>query len=130
MRYRAKTGKLRKLGGGPGDATVFASREYLYIKEAMGMERPEMYSASRCNILTYLCGPSKYSVSRQYRAQKGKLRKLGQTFRHGTVFATRKYLHQKEATGMERPEMYSASRCKNHSYLYWPSKYPVSINAV
>ena len=48
------------------------------------------------------------SRGRQNRAQNGKLRKLGRTYRHGTVFAPRKYLYQKEATGMERPEMYSS----------------------
>ena len=35
----------------------------IYKKEATGMERPEMYSVSRCNNPTYLCGPSKYPVS-------------------------------------------------------------------
>ena len=57
---------------------------------------------------------------RQYRAQNGKLRKLGRTYLLGTVFAPRKYLHQKEATGMERPEMYSASQCN----------YPIPVRAL
>ena len=70
------------------------------------------------------------SRGRRYRAQNGKLRKLGRTYRHGTVFAERKSLYQKEATGMERPEMYSASRCNNPTYLGWPSKYHVSREAV
>ena len=70
------------------------------------------------------------SRGRQYRAQNGKLRKLGQTYLHGTVFAPRKYLHQNEATGMDRPEMYSASRCNNPTYLSGPSKYPVPREAV
>ena len=39
----------------------------------------------------------------QHRAQNGKLRKLSRTYLHGTVFAPRKYLYQKEAKGMERP---------------------------
>ena len=39
---------------------------------------------------------------------------------NGTVFAPRKYLYQKEATGMERPEIYSVSRCNNHTYLCGP----------
>ena len=47
------------------------------------------------------------SRGRQYRAQYGKLGKLGRTYLHGTLFAPRKYLYQKEATGMETPEMYS-----------------------
>ena len=50
---------------------------------------------------------------RQYMAQNGKFGKMGRTFGHDTVFAQRKYSYQKEATGMERLEMYSASRCNN-----------------
>ena len=67
---------------------------------------------------------------RQYKAQNGKFGKLGRTYGHGTVFALRKYLYQNEATGMERPEMYSVSRCNNPTYLCGPSKYPVSREAV
>ena len=67
---------------------------------------------------------------RKYRAQNRKLGKLGWTYCHGTVFAIRKYLQQKEATGMERREIYSASRCNNPTYLCWPSKYPVLTEAV
>ena len=58
------------------------------------------------------------SQGRQYRAQYGKLH------------APRKYLYQKETTGMERPEMYSVSRCNNPTYLCGPSKYPVSREVV
>ena len=53
------------------------------------------------------------SRGRQYSAQKGKFGKLGRTYGHGTVFAPSQYFYQKEATGMERPEMYSVSRCNN-----------------
>ena len=42
------------------------------------------------------------SLGRQHRAKNGKLRKLSQTSLHGTVFAPRKYLYQKEAKGMDR----------------------------
>ena len=61
------------------------------------------------------------SRGRQYRARNGKFGKLGRTYGHCTVFAPRKYLYQKEATGMERPEMYSVSRCNNPTYLCGPS---------
>ena len=44
------------------------------------------------------------SRGRRYRAKNGKLPKLGRTYPHDTVLAPRKYLYQKEATGMERPE--------------------------
>ena len=66
----------------------------------------------------------------QYRTKTGKLHKLGRTYRLGAMFSRRKYLYQQEATGMERPEMYSASRCNNPTYLCGPSKYPVSREAV
>ena len=90
---------------------VLAPRKYLYQKEATGMERPEMYSVSRCNNPTSCAGRQNTpSRGRQYRAQNGKFGKLGRTYGHGTVFAPRKYLYQKEATGMERPEMHSVSR--------------------
>ena len=90
-----------------------------------------MYSVSRCNYPTYLCGPSKYPVSREVvLVPERKVWKLGRTNGHGTVFTPRKYLYQKEATGMERPEMYSVSGCNNPTYLCGPSKYPVSREAV
>ena len=62
------------------------------------------------------------SRGRQYRAQNGMLGILGRTYGHGTVFAPRKYLHQNEATGMEKSEMFSASRCNKPTYLRGPSK--------
>ena len=58
---------------------------------------------------------------RQYRAQNGKFGKLGRTYGHCTVFPPRKYLYQKEATGMESPEIYSICWCNNHTYLCGPS---------
>ena len=67
--------------------------------------------------LTCVGGHNTPSPGRQYRAQNRKQGKLGRTYGHGTVFAPRRYLYQKEAKGMERPEMYSASRCNNPTYL-------------
>ena len=40
------------------------------------------------------------SQAAPYGADNGNLRKLGATFRLGTVFALRQYLYEKEATGM------------------------------
>ena len=65
------------------------------------------------------------SQGRRYRADKGNLRIMRWTYRYGTVFAPRQYLYQKVPTGMERPEMYFPSRCKNPTHLCGPSKYPV-----
>ena len=57
-RYRAENGNLCKLGSIYSLSAVFAPRQYLNQKTAMGMERPEMYSFSRCISCSYLCGPS------------------------------------------------------------------------
>ena len=62
----------------------------------------------------------------RHRAENANLRKLGWTYRLGTVFAPRQYLYQKEATGIERPDMYSPRRCTNTFYLCGPSNYSVS----
>ena len=70
------------------------------------------------------------SRGRRYRAQNGELPKLGRTYRHDTVLAVKKYLYRKEAKGMDRAEMYSASRCNNASYLCGPLKYPNSREVV
>ena len=118
MRYRAKTGKLSKLGGTYRHVTRFAPRQYLYQKEATGMgDQKYIPLVSAKTPLT--CAGRQTTLSRfmWYRAKTGKLRKLGGTYRHDTRFTPRQYLYQKEATGMDRPEMYSASWCKNHTYL-------------
>ena len=70
------------------------------------------------------------SQGSQYRAKNGNFRKLGWTYHHGTMFAPMHYLHQKEASGMESPEMYFPSRCKKPSYLCGPSNYPDSRESV
>ena len=70
-------------------------------------------------ILTCADRQSTPFLGRQYRAHNAKLRKLGRTYRHGTVLEPRQYLYQKEATSIEIPELYSASRCKNHTYVTW-----------
>ena len=73
--------------------------------------------------LTYAGRHNTPSQGRQYRAQNGKLGKLGRIYGHGTVFAPRKYIYQKEATGMERPEIHSVSLCNNHGTVFAQRKY-------
>ena len=70
------------------------------------------------------------SRGRPYMAQNGKLGKLGRKYGNDMVFTLRKYLYQKETTGMERRETHSASRWSNHTHLCGPSKYPISREAV
>ena len=52
----------------------------------------------------------------QYRAENENLQKSGSTFIHGTVFAPKQCLYEKEATGMECSKMYFSSRCKNLNF--------------
>ena len=89
----------------------------IYTKRKLRVRRDKKCIPLVGAITTLTCAGrhSTLSRGRQYRAQNGKFGKLGRTYGHGTVFAPRKYLHQKEATGMERPEMYSISRCNNHT---------------
>ena len=62
----------------------------------------------------------------RYRAENRNLRELGWTFCHGTVFAPRQCLYQKEATGVERPKMCSTSWWRNSTYLCRAENCPVS----
>ena len=56
---------------------------------------------------TLTCAGRQTTLSQggRYRAENGNLRILRWTYRHGTVFAPRQCVHQKEATGVESPEM-------------------------
>ena len=99
----------------------------IYTKRKLRVWRDQKSIPLVGTVATLFCSGRQNTPSRrrQYRAQNGKLRKLGWTYRHGTLFAPRQYLYQKEATGMERLEMYSACRYNNLTYQCGPSKYPV-----
>ena len=90
--YRVDNGNLRKLGWTYRYGTVFAPRQYSHQKEATGMESPEMCSPSRCkNPLTCAARQTTPSQMSRYRVEYGNLRKLGWTYRHGTVLAPWQY---------------------------------------
>ena len=104
----------------------------IYTKRKLRAWRDQKCISLVSAITPLICAGRQNTPSRlmRYRAKTGNFRKLGRTYRYGTVLAPRKYLYQKEATGMERPEMYSASRCNNPTYLCGPSKYPISRETV
>ena len=131
MRYRAKTRKLRKLGRTYRHGTSLHQGN-IYTKRKLRALRDQKCIPLVGAITPLICAGRQSTPfrGRRYRAQNRELTKLGRTYRHGTVLAPRKYLYQKEAMGMERPEMYSTSRCNDPTYLYGLSKYPVSIDAV
>ena len=73
---------------------------------------------------TCACLQTTSTYVKQYRAENENLLKSGSTFCHGTVFAPKQCLYQKEARGMESPKIYSSSRWKNRTYLCGLANYP------
>ena len=66
----------------------------------------------------------------QYSAENGNLRKSGSIFGHGTEFPSKQCLHQKDATGIDSPKMYSACQWKSVTYLRGTANDPVSSKPV
>ena len=129
--YRAEKENLRILGWTYRHVTCLHQGN-IYIKRKLRVwrDRKCIYIVGAKTQLTCAGRQSTPSQGRRYGADKGNLRILGWTYRNGTVFAPRQYLYEKKATGMERPEMYFPSRCKNTTHLCGPSKYPVSRETV
>ena len=66
--------------------TASAPMQWLYQKEATGMESSKMYCPSRFRYRTYQCGETNYPVSwGQYRVQRGNMRNFEPTNSHGTA---------------------------------------------
>ena len=53
--YSAENRNLQKTGSTLSHANVFAPKQCLCQKEAMGMESLKMYCSRRCKNLNYLC---------------------------------------------------------------------------
>ena len=131
--YRPRTESLVNWDG-PMAMVPCLYQGNIYMKRKLRVWRDQKCIPLVCAITPLNCAGrhNNPSQGRQYRAQNGKFGKLGWTYGYGTVLAPRKYLYQKEkeATGMERPEMYSVSRCNNPTYMCGPSKYTFSREAV
>ena len=61
--YRAPNGNMRNFGPINPNGTAFAPKQWLYQKEAMGMESSKMYCPSRCRYRTYDYVAANYPVS-------------------------------------------------------------------
>ena len=66
----------------------------------------------------------------QYRDRNRNMQNFGSTNSHGTAFAPKQWLYQKDATGMENSKMYFLSLWKSSAYLSGSANYPVSWGAV
>ena len=60
-----------------------------------------------------------------YRVQKGNMRNFGHTNHHGTTFAPKQWLYEKEATGIENLKIYFPSWCRCRTYQRVAANYPV-----
>ena len=116
--------------GGP-----IAMVPYLHQGNTYVPRKPLVWKDQKCLPLVgteipLTCAGQQTTSSREgrYRAKNGNLRKFVWTYRYSTVFAPKKYLYPKEATGMESPEMYFNSRCTNPTYLCMPGNYPISCS--
>ena len=71
--YRVHQGNMRNFGPTNTHGTASAPMQWLYQKEATGMESSKRYCPSRCRYHTYQCGAANYPVS--FGAVKGPPRK-------------------------------------------------------
>ena len=62
--YRVHQGNMRNFGPTNTHGTTSTPMQWLYQKEATGMESSKMYCPSRCRYRTYQCGAANYPVSR------------------------------------------------------------------
>ena len=61
--YRVSKGNMRKFGPTNPQGTVCAPKQWLYEKEATGMDISKIYCPSRCRYRTYQCVAANYPVS-------------------------------------------------------------------
>ena len=61
--YRAPNGNMRKFGPTNPHGTAIAPKQWLYQKEATGMESSKIYCPSWCRYRTYHCVAANYPVS-------------------------------------------------------------------
>ena len=118
--------------GGPIAMVLCLHQGIVYIKRKRLVWRAQKCTPLLCAETQLTCAGRKTTPSHagRYRAEIRSLRKLGWIYRHGTTFAPRQYFYLKEATAMERTEMYSTSRWKNPTYLCGPANYPTSWGTV
>ena len=61
--YRVHQGNMRNFGPTNTHGTASEPMQWLYQKEATGMESSKRYCPSRCRYRTYQCGAANYPVS-------------------------------------------------------------------
>ena len=113
---------LRKVGTLFRRGTVFFNQSNLHMKRKLrewrtqkcnpcfGAESPPR--STRLQTIRFHAAP--------YWTVSANLRKVGASFRRGTVFAPIQCTYEKEATGMENPKMQSLFWCRKRTSQYGP----------
>ena len=88
---------MRNFGPINPHGTAFAPKQWLYQKEATGIE------SSKCIVLVHAdtvvtCA---WPQTTRCKVQNGNMRNFGPINPHGTVFARKQWLQKKKATDME-----------------------------
>ena len=127
--YSAENGDLRKSG-----STLVPSlhQSNVYIKRKLRVSRLQKCIPLVGAKTSLTCAGLQTTLSHlsQYGAENGNLWKSGSTFSHGTVFAPKQCLYQKEATDLDSPKMYFSHWCKSLTYLCGTANDPVSCKPV
>ena len=125
-------GNLRNFDPTKTHGTAFAPMQWLYQKEATGMESSKMYCPSGCREGTYQRSAANYPVS--LGGSIGSREEFCETSGLPNPMVPRlhpmQWLYQKEATGMESSKMYCTSRCRYRTYQRGAAYYPVLWGAV
>ena len=129
--FRVHQGNMRNFGPTNTHGTASAPMQWLYQKEATGMESSKMYCPSRCRYRNRQCGAANYPVS--WGEVQGPPRRYEKIQTHQYPWyrvCTNGMVIQKEATGMESSKMYCPSRCRYRTHQCGAANYPVSWGAV
>ena len=66
----------------------------------------------------------------RYRSDDGKTRNFVHPNPHGTAFAPKQWLYEREATCMESSKLYCVRRCRKRTHQCWAEKYLATWGAV
>ena len=86
-----------------------------------------MYCPCRCKKRTFQCRAIKYPGSwGRYRTENGNIRTFVNPNPHGTAFAAKQWLYQREATCMESSKMYCPHRWRKRTFQCGVVNYPTT----
>ena len=99
--------EICEISGKPIPIVLHLHQSNGYIKRKLRVWRAQKCNApvSAETVLTIVGQQSTLFLGGQYRAKNGNMRNFGPTNLHGTAFAPRQWLYEKEATCMESSKM-------------------------